>query len=61
MASERKREIEEMLHQFDSGEVVGLTKWEEDFIISITEAFQKWGDLTEKQLNVLKTIYHNRS
>lgn len=39
----------------------GLTKWEEDFITSITEQFQRTGSLSDKQEDILERIYVDKA
>ena len=38
-----------------------LTKWEEDFIASITETFTAWKHLSDKQFEVLNRIYAEKT
>ncbi len=38
-----------------------LTKWEEDFIESITEQFAKRGSLSDKQEEILERIYTEKT
>jgi hypothetical protein len=38
-----------------------LTKWEEDFIASVTEAFSIWHNLTERQFEILDRIYAEKT
>lgn len=39
----------------------GLTKWEEDFMDSITEQFAERGSLSPKQTEILERIYADRT
>lgn len=38
-----------------------LTKWEEDFIASITEQFERTGSLSDKQEDILERIYVDKA
>ena len=38
-----------------------LTKWEEDFIASVTEQFEERGSLSERQAEVLERIYAEKT
>ena len=44
---------------FDGGK--GLTKWEEDFMVSVSEHVDKTGFISEKQLISLERIYANKT
>lgn len=48
---------------FDMIEIKGrnLSKWEEDFINSIKEQFEKRRTLSEKQEDVLRGIYEDKT
>lgn len=48
---------------FDMIEIKGrnLSKWEEDFINSIKEQFEKRRTLSEKQEDVLRRIYEDKT
>lgn len=39
----------------------GLSQWEEDFVASLTEYFNRTGKLSENQLRVLERIYVDRT
>ena len=38
-----------------------LTKWEEEFIISISNQFDRKGSLSDKQFEILERIYAERT
>ena len=38
----------------------GLTKWENDFVTSVSEQFSERGTLSEKQEEILERIYTDR-
>lgn len=39
----------------------GITKWENDFLVSIEEQFKRRGSLSEKQLEILERIYADKT
>jgi hypothetical protein len=38
-----------------------LTKWEQDFIISISDQFDQRGSLSDKQFEILEKIYAEKT
>lgn len=38
-----------------------LTKWEEDFMVSISDQFDRSGRLSEKQAEILERIYSEKT
>lgn len=38
-----------------------LTEWEDKFIESVKESFEKYGNLTDKQFDVLDRIYSEKT
>ena len=38
-----------------------LTKWEEDFIASLSEQLQRRGDLSDRQIEILDRIYTEKT
>lgn len=38
----------------------GLSKWEEDFVASLEEQFEKRKSLSDKQLEILERIYTDK-
>lgn len=38
----------------------GLTKWEEDFVESISEQFEERGSISERQEEILEKIYSEK-
>lgn len=42
-------------------EAVGLTKWERDFMESITEQWDRTGSLSRKQQEILERIYADKT
>jgi len=38
-----------------------LTKWEQDFIISISDQFDRRGSLSDKQFEILERIYAEKT
>jgi hypothetical protein len=39
----------------------GLTKWEEDFMDSLTEQFEECGSISDRQEEILERIYAERT
>lgn len=39
----------------------GLTKWEQDFVDSITEQFAQRGSISERQQEILERIYAEKT
>lgn len=39
----------------------GLSKWEQDFMDSITEQFEERGAISDRQEEILERIYSNRT
>jgi hypothetical protein len=39
----------------------GLTKWEEDFMDSLTEQFEERGSISDRQEEILERIYAERT
>lgn len=39
----------------------GLTKWEEDFMESITEQFEERGSISDRQEEILERIYSEKT
>lgn len=39
----------------------GLSKWEENFMISITDQFDRSGRLSERQIAILEQIYAEKT
>lgn len=60
MDEDKKKLAEEWLKKIDE-DAVNLTKWEEDFIASIKNQFEKRGSLSEKQMEILERIYADRT
>lgn len=40
---------------------LNLTKWEEDFMDSITEQFTNWNKISDKQEEILERIYTEKT
>ena len=40
---------------------VGLTKWEEDFVDSISDQLERCGSLSERQIEILERIYSEKT
>lgn len=38
-----------------------LTKWEEDFVVSISDQFDRSGSLSDKQFSILERIYSEKT
>lgn len=38
-----------------------LTKWEEDFVISVTDQFERTHNLSERQFEILERIYAEKT
>lgn len=60
MEEEQKKVVAEWFKSIEKTGV-NLTKWEEDFVESIKEQFEKRGSLSEKQLEILERIYAEKS
>jgi len=48
---------ERIAHIFRYLEYDSLTEWEDDFILSVSEQYERKGSLTERQLEVLENIF----
>jgi len=53
----RKDMIERMLKSLEDYPPDGLTKWEEDYLVSITDQFKMGRNLSDKQCEILERIY----
>lgn len=60
MSAQSKAAI--IAHQLDSikTEGRGLTKWEEDFIDSVTDQFDHRGSVSDRQAEIIERIYKER-
>jgi len=56
----KSESIEDMLSKLDTPRKE-LTKWEEDFISSVTEQFKIRNSLSERQIEILERIYTEKS
>jgi hypothetical protein len=55
-----KKEIQWMLHAIPTEEErgwVALSEWEQGFVTSVREQFERRAQLSEKQLEVLRRVY----
>lgn len=39
----------------------GLTKWEEDFVASLAEQFDRWPKISDRQEEILERIYAEKT
>lgn len=54
---ERVKMIARMLTGLEGREDDSYTEWENDFINSLNEQFEKKGDLTDRQCEILEALY----
>lgn len=52
--------IEDWINRVNE-EGVNLTKWELSFMESVTEQFEKWRTISDKQEEILERIYAQRT
>ena len=57
-AAEAKVVIQHMIDELEK--TSGLTSWEQDFVSSVTDQFNKRGTLSEKQVATLTKIYDEK-
>lgn len=60
MDRDEKHRIEHMLQSLEAPSR-DLTKWEEDFVESVTDQFGERGELSERQVEILTKIYKEKS
>lgn len=60
MTPEQKTLAEHMLKALESP-LHALTKWEEDFIESVTEQLSERGHLSERQMEIVERIYAEKT
>ncbi len=55
----RSQMIERMINHFikQDPDDLSISEWEKDFIFSVNEQFQRKGDLSNKQCEILEKIY----
>ena len=60
MDEDRKKVIADWFKSIEETGV-NLTKWEQDFVESVKEQFEKKGSLSEKQQEILERIYADKT
>ena len=60
MDNEKQNLVKHMLGELETPKRE-LTKWEDDFIGSITEQFERQGSLSERQVEILERIYAEKT
>lgn len=58
--TDRSQQIERMLNALESPSH-SLTKWEEDFLASLSEQFHSRGTLSDRQFEILDNIYAEKT
>lgn len=59
-ALKRKKQIQEMLEALETPSKE-LTKWEENFLESLAEQFEKRGTLSDRQFEILDRIHTEKT
>lgn len=61
MTNQQKKEfIQHMLTSLEAP-IRSLSKWEEDFIASITDQFNTRGTLSDRQVEILEKVYAEKT
>ena len=53
----RKQILTRMLENLDTLEIQELTQWEANFINSVQEQFEKKGDLSDRQCEIVEKLH----
>jgi hypothetical protein len=58
-----RNQVEDIRHWIETvnTEARGLTKWEEDFMASVTEQFQERGWISDRQEEIVERIYAEKT
>ena len=59
--TEDKKTVAEWIRMVNEESSKPLTKWEESFMESITDQFERTGSLSERQLEILERIYAEKA
>ena len=60
MDDKQRELVTHMLHELEAP-VRDLTKWEEDFVTSVTDQFERRGSLSDRQIEILERIYAEKT
>lgn len=60
MPQDKRAVIQQMLEQLETPSKV-LSKWEENFLESIADQFQRSGSLSDRQFEILDRIYSEKT
>ena len=60
MDDKQRELVTHMLKELETP-VRDLTKWEEDFVTSVTDQFERRGSLSDRQIEILERIYAEKT
>jgi len=60
MDEDEKDLVKHMIDALESGSGRELSNWEEGFLSSVSDQFQRRGELSERQVETLKKIYKEK-